>query len=335
MRTKILLTALLVALLHGVGVVFVLCSSGCGQRLGVVAPPPPPTMPPTLAPAGTAPLMPAEAAPAAPAPAVAEGPAAVVHTVQAGETLSGIASKSGVSLNEILRANDLADPDKLVVGQNLRIPSTGGGESRQTAQPPVFVAEGTKHVVTKGDCLSEIALNYGTTVAALRAANGLSGDTIFIGQELSIPGEGIQDIRREPAQHRSVEPTPPKREREKPASVSIEPIPEPDPGDAERVSAIEERMPDEAEPLETLGEPTVEPADTSPAEQVVTEVDMGVPAVSVLEPPRYHHVEQGEDLESIAEMYPGVRPDDIMRVNGLKSPKVEPGRRLRIPASSL
>jgi LysM repeat protein len=39
-----------------------------------------------------------------------------------GESLSAIASRYGVSVDEILAANDLLDPDTLLVGQTLLIP---------------------------------------------------------------------------------------------------------------------------------------------------------------------------------------------------------------------
>jgi len=41
--------------------------------------------------------------------------------------------------------------------------------------------------VTTGDNLYEIARKYGTTVEELKTINGLSGDTIYVGQELIVP----------------------------------------------------------------------------------------------------------------------------------------------------
>lgn len=43
------------------------------------------------------------------------------------------------------------------------------------------------HTVRAGDSLSEIADTYNTSVQALREANGISGSTIFIGQEILYP----------------------------------------------------------------------------------------------------------------------------------------------------
>lgn len=39
-----------------------------------------------------------------------------IHTVQRGETLWGISQRYGVSINTIVTANQLEDPNKLVVG---------------------------------------------------------------------------------------------------------------------------------------------------------------------------------------------------------------------------
>lgn len=49
-------------------------------------------------------------------------------------------------------------------------------------------ADGATHVVQPGETLFRIALNNGVSVDALRAANGLIGNTIYVGQTLVIPG---------------------------------------------------------------------------------------------------------------------------------------------------
>lgn len=43
------------------------------------------------------------------------------------------------------------------------------------------------HIVQRGDTLSHIALRYGSSVRAIKQANGLSGDLIRVGQKLRIP----------------------------------------------------------------------------------------------------------------------------------------------------
>ncbi len=47
---------------------------------------------------------------------------AVRHTVAAGEVLSAIAAQYGVTVDAIMEANELADPNRLEVGQVLIIP---------------------------------------------------------------------------------------------------------------------------------------------------------------------------------------------------------------------
>jgi LysM repeat protein len=46
----------------------------------------------------------------------------VNYTVQAGDTLSGIAQKNGAKMQDIINANKLSDPTKIFVGQTLFIP---------------------------------------------------------------------------------------------------------------------------------------------------------------------------------------------------------------------
>jgi len=49
-------------------------------------------------------------------------PAQMIHVVQPGETLSAISRQYGVSLDALIRANVLSDPDLLEVGQEILIP---------------------------------------------------------------------------------------------------------------------------------------------------------------------------------------------------------------------
>lgn len=51
---------------------------------------------------------------------------------------------------------------------------------------PATEGSGTYRVKT-GDNLYEISRKYGTTVETLKAMNGLTGDTIYVGQELIVP----------------------------------------------------------------------------------------------------------------------------------------------------
>ena len=65
--------------------------------------------------------------------ACSRGARQLIHTVRAGDTLSAIGVRYGIPFREISHLNNLADPDKIRVGQRLRIPH-GGADSLKTAQ---------------------------------------------------------------------------------------------------------------------------------------------------------------------------------------------------------
>ncbi|HNP34916.1 MAG TPA: N-acetylmuramoyl-L-alanine amidase [Woeseiaceae bacterium] len=50
-----------------------------------------------------------------------------------------------------------------------------------------YPAEQVRHVISRGDTLSEIAARYNVSAAAIRAANKMSSDSVRIGQTLAIP----------------------------------------------------------------------------------------------------------------------------------------------------
>jgi LysM repeat protein len=107
------------------------------------------------------------------------------YTVRKGDTLSGIARKEGVTLSELMSANGLGRNATIYIGQNLLIPESGPGEDTASAETEY---SGKEVVVGRGDTLSAIAARNGTTVRILKALNNLSGDTIYVGQKLLVPG---------------------------------------------------------------------------------------------------------------------------------------------------
>jgi LysM repeat protein len=66
--------------------------------------------------------LPEAASPPLESPARAAGAGQTVYTVQDGDTLGGIALKFGVTVEELVQANQLADPNSILVGQALIIP---------------------------------------------------------------------------------------------------------------------------------------------------------------------------------------------------------------------
>ena len=100
------------------------------------------------------------------------------YTVLPGDTLFSIALKFGTTVEEIMRENNLTS-DVIFPGQILQIPYEG-------PEPPI-PPEYIEHVVVAGDTLWALAQRYGTTVDAIKALNGLTGDLLMIGQVLKIP----------------------------------------------------------------------------------------------------------------------------------------------------
>jgi LysM repeat protein len=126
--------------------------------------------------------------------AAAAAPAATggSHTVASGETVSAIAKRYGTTVAAIVSANGLDSRAFIRVGQTLTLPGAGAGATTATATPAATTtAAGGSHTVASGETVSAIAKRYGTTVAAITAANGLDSRAfIRVGQTLTVPGAG-------------------------------------------------------------------------------------------------------------------------------------------------
>ncbi len=120
----------------------------------------------------------AAASPAAvPSEPAAERPTR--HRVARGESLWVIARRYGVAEATLRRANRLSG-DRIISGQELVVPRGSG------TTPASF-----RHRVSRGESLWTIARAYGVSENAIRAANGIRGSRILIGETLTIPtGDG-------------------------------------------------------------------------------------------------------------------------------------------------
>ena len=120
------------------------------------------------------------------APASGGGPAVAgsgTHVVTAGDTLSAIAARFGTSIAGLIAANSLADPDRIYVGQTLRL----AGTQAAATTTPTTAAPARTHTVAPGDTLSTIAAKYGVKTGALAADNDIADpDRIVIGMVLTI-----------------------------------------------------------------------------------------------------------------------------------------------------
>ena len=137
-------------------------------------------------------------------------PTHVIYKVKSGDTLSEIALKYGMSVQDIVNANKLKSQSRIYVGQKLVLPQ--GGSSRLTSGSvhsssssassgkPDLSASHRKiiYTVKPGDTLGEIAEVYDTRASRIRVWNGLVyGEHIYPKQKLTIwvpKGDSYQTV---------------------------------------------------------------------------------------------------------------------------------------------
>ncbi len=104
------------------------------------------------------------------------------YTVKSGDTLSGIAQKHGTSAKKLAELNGVQDPNKITVGQKLKIKGSTTSTIKTTSSAGIYT-------VKSGDTLSGIANKNGTTTKALQDLNNIkNANLIKIGQKIKLPG---------------------------------------------------------------------------------------------------------------------------------------------------
>lgn len=235
------------------------------------------------------------------------GGAGQIHSVQKGETLSSIASSYGTSWKKLAEYNNISNPNKLKVGQEIRIPDSFGAAAPSapvkraapvSSRPvPSSIKQGSSYTIQKGDSLSTIAKRSGLTVSEIKVANGLTSDSIVAGKSLTIPKKG--EVKA--------------AEVVKPAVAPALPAAAPMAGAAPAAPAA-------------ATAPAVEPAPAAPA------VPAAAPVASAASAPVYEHVVYpGETLDDVARQY-GSSQQEIMKLNNITDPaSVKPGTKLLVP----
>lgn len=106
------------------------------------------------------------------------------YIIQRGDSLSKIASKHNISLENLMSWNNLTTT-LVHPGHELVIkdPKTNGSKPNISNSP---ASNSTDYVVKSGDTLGKIATQHNTTVAKLKEQNNLTSDLILVGQKLVI-----------------------------------------------------------------------------------------------------------------------------------------------------
>jgi len=129
------------------------------------------------------------------------------HEVLKGETLSVIAKKYGLTVNDLTQANNLTVQKAIKVGQAILIPMSG---AIKATKPPVAMTSNvassatasalapspvaaratptssSSYTVRRGDTLSDIAAKFSVTINDLKKWNKLTSTRLNIGQKLAI-----------------------------------------------------------------------------------------------------------------------------------------------------
>jgi LysM repeat protein len=111
-----------------------------------------------------------------------------IYTVRRGDTVAKIASKYGVSVASILRANGLSTRSRIYPGQKLHV-GGGAGASTSTKSGRSSTDVAT-YTVRSGDTLGKIAKRFGTSVSEILALNGLRANSVIR------PGDRIRVAKR-------------------------------------------------------------------------------------------------------------------------------------------
>jgi LysM repeat protein len=112
---------------------------------------------------------------------------AVIHIVQPGENLYRIAIRYGVTINDLVAANQITNQSRIFVGQRILIPGLSVPDDSAEVENPLIAGTPVTHVVQPGETLASIASRYGTTVTQIVRANNIANpDRIDRGQSLHI-----------------------------------------------------------------------------------------------------------------------------------------------------
>ena len=254
-----------------------------------------------------------------PAPAVEE---TTDYIVQRGDYLAKISKRFNVTIASLRRLNPQIKNDVVKIGQKIKIPGKvdvgeqkvpAGAFKATPAKAPreykPYAGPTKEYVVKSGDTLGAIAYGNGINIRQLKELNGLTDNTIRVGQKLKIPAEKVVAA-----------PAP------APAAAEKKPAAEAKPAAAKPAAAPAEKKPAaEAEPAAPAeepapaveDEPAAAPAKAPAADEFVT-----------------HVVQEGEDITGLSIRF-SLSPAEIRELNNLgENDELKPGQALKLPADT-
>lgn len=104
------------------------------------------------------------------------------YIVQSGNTLSGIALEYGTTVRELVILNNIKNPNLIYPGEEIKVPINGN-----INEDTLYDTNHLIYKVKSGDTLSELALNFNTTVQEIAEINNIRNvNLIYVGEILRI-----------------------------------------------------------------------------------------------------------------------------------------------------
>ena len=251
-------------------------------------------------------------------------PETTAYVVQNGDYLAKLSKRFNVTIASLKKVNGLKG-DMIRVGQTLKIPGkVDVGEQKapvvrkagpaKAAKAEPYTGATKEYVVKGGDTLGAIAYGHGINIRQLKSLNGLSGDTLKVGQKLKVPAEKVA-----------------KAAPEKPAAAKAAKAPAPAPKKAEA----------KAPAAAPAAQPAATPAPAAPAAEAAAPApaaEAAAPAEPAAEPAApatfAYKVQEGEDITAIVVKF-GVSASEIRELNNLgESDTLKAGQTIKLPAEA-
>ena len=257
-------------------------------------------------------------------------PEYTIYVVQSGDYLAKISKKFNVTIASIKRLNPSIKKDVVRIGQKLKLPgkidvgvqtapvaATAAAAKKSSKKSYAPYTGATKeYVVKNGDTLGSVAYGNGITIRQLKELNGLSSDSLKIGQKLKIPAEKVV-----------------KAEKVKPAGKKAAVVPVAAPVAEKKVEEAAPAAPaaaaEAAPAAEEKAAKTAEPAAPVAAAEEAAPAKSEASAASTT-----YVVQEGDDMTGVSIRW-GVSAAQIRELNNLaEGDQLVPGQIIKLPADA-
>ena len=266
-------------------------------------------------------------------------PEYTIYVVQNGDYLAKISKKFNVTISSIKRLNPSIKENGVIrVGQKLKLPgkvdvpppavasgaasgtvaATAAKKSAAKKSFAPYTGATKEYVVKNGDTLGSIAYGNGINIRQLKELNGLSSDSLKIGQKLKIPAEKV--VKAAPAKAaKAAAPVAKKESAEAAAPAKAE---------AAAPAPAEAAKPAEAAAVAAPAEPAKDAAPVAEAEKAAAPAKAEAPATTT------YVVQEGDDMTGVSIRW-GVSAAEIRELNNLaETDQLVPGQIIKLPADA-